>query len=84
MTATRSRARNTSRSTNEVQGKEHIQEYFAVLEARPGWEEKLNGAGVDVVCVEPGAALADRLAEGGRWREAFRDDFAVIFVRRGP
>ena len=76
--------RNWIDDRNEVQGKKHVQDYFAVLEARPGWQEKLDAAGVGIICVETGAGLADRLAEGGRWREAYRDEYAVIFVRRGP
>lgn len=73
--------RNWIDDRNEVQGQEHVQEYFAVLETHPGWEEKLDRAGVDLICVQPAAPLSYRLAEGGRWREAYRDEFAVIFVR---
>jgi hypothetical protein len=73
--------RNWIDDRNEVQGQEHVQEYFAVLETHPGWEEKLDRAGVDLICVQPAAPLSYRLAEGGRWRVAYRDEFAVIFVR---
>jgi hypothetical protein len=67
---------------NEVQGKEHIQDYFAVLKTDPGWEEKLDRAGVELVCVESGAPLTHRLAEKRGWRELYRDRYAVIFSRR--
>ena len=75
--------RNWIDDRNEVQGKQHIQAYFAVLETNPGWQEQLDRAGVDLVCVQPDAPLTYRLAEGGRWRETYRDKFAVIFVRCG-
>jgi hypothetical protein len=66
---------------NEVQRKKHIQDYFAIRDAEPGWEKKLGE--VDLVCIEPGAALAHRLEERrGLWREVYRDDRAVIFERR--
>jgi hypothetical protein len=67
---------------NEVQGKERIEEYFSVLNTDPGWEEKLDRAGVDLICIESGAALTYRLAESRKWRERYRDHYAVIFERR--
>jgi hypothetical protein len=48
---------------NEVQGQEHVQEYFAILDAKPGWQAKLDRDRVELVCVEGGAPLAQRLAE---------------------
>jgi hypothetical protein len=74
--------RNWIDDRNEVQGKEHIQDYFSILQTDPGWDEKLDRAGVALVCVESGAALAYRLAEQPRrWRERYRDRYAVIFER---
>jgi hypothetical protein len=74
--------RNWIDDRNEVQGKERIQEYFEVLKTHPGWEGKLDRAGVDLICIESGAALAYRLAESKAWKERYRDDYAVIFERR--
>ena len=45
---------------------------------------QMDAAGVDLVCVQVAAPLTYRLAEGGRWREVYRDDFAVIFERATP
>jgi hypothetical protein len=74
--------RNWIDDRNEVQGKEHIQDYFAILQTDPGWDEKLERARVALVCVESGAPLAYRLAEQPRrWRELYRDRYAVIFER---
>jgi hypothetical protein len=76
--------RNWIDDRNEVQGKERVQEYFAILKAEPGWEGKLDRAGVELICVESGAALTDRLAASPGWRERYRDDYAVIFERVRP
>ena len=45
--------RNWIDDRNEVQGKEHIQEYFSILETDPGWREKLDRAQVELICVHP-------------------------------
>jgi hypothetical protein len=66
---------------NEVQGKEHIQEHFALRDAEPGWQKKIER--FDLICIESGAALCHRLEEmSGVWKERYRDDIAVIFERR--
>jgi hypothetical protein len=77
--------RNWIDDRNEVQGQGHVEEFFAVLHAEPGWHAKLDRAGVVLVCVEPETALAYRLAESPGWREVHRDGHAVIFERApGP
>jgi hypothetical protein len=73
--------RNWIDDRNEVQGKEHIQDYFAIVETQPGWQEKLDRDGVELVCIQPDAPLTYRLAESPRWKEVYRDDYAVIFER---
>jgi hypothetical protein len=68
---------------NEVQGQEHIQDYFTILDAKPGWEKKLDK--VDLICIEPGANLTTRLRELPHlWHEHDGDKLAVIFERREP
>jgi hypothetical protein len=74
--------RNWIDDRNEVQGKEHIEEYFSILETDPGWGEKLDRAHVQLICVHANAPLTFRLAESSFWRERFRDSWAVIFERR--
>ncbi len=65
---------------NEVQGKDHIEEHFAIRDTKPGWEKALSG--VDLICVESGAALTYRLAERPRdWKVRYDDYYAVIFER---
>jgi hypothetical protein len=76
--------RNWIDDRNEVQGKERIQDYFTILHTRPGWEQKLDHAGIDLVCVESGAELPLHLATNPAWKELYRDDYAVIFERVVP
>ncbi len=67
---------------NEVQGREHIQDYFSILETQPGWSEKLDRADVQLICIQSNAPLTFRLAEQPKkWRELYRDAWAVIFER---
>jgi hypothetical protein len=75
--------RNWIDDRNEVQGRQHVQDYFATLEARDGWRQRLDRDHVDIVCVEPDAPLVGRLVEDGGWRELYRDDYAVILERTG-
>jgi hypothetical protein len=76
--------RNWIDDRNEVQGREHIRDYFSIVETDPGWEGKLDRARVALVCIQPQAPLAFRLAEHPGWREVYRDDFAVLFERVRP
>lgn len=76
--------RNWIDDRNEVQGKEHIQDYFAILETQPGWQAKLDRAQVELICIQANAPLTFRLAESPHWRERYRDPYAVIFERVAP
>jgi hypothetical protein len=67
---------------NEVQGEAHIKEFFAIRDAEPGWEEKLNG--VEVVAVRPATPLAHRLATDAHWRLVYRDEDNAFVFRRIP
>jgi hypothetical protein len=73
--------RNWIDDRNEVQGKEHIEEYFAILGTDPGWKEKLDRAHVELICIQSNAPLTFRLSESSAWRERYRDAWAVIFER---
>jgi hypothetical protein len=73
--------RNWIDDRNEVQGKEHIQAYFSILGTDPGWNEKLDRARVQLICIQANAPLTFRLTESAAWRERYRDAWAVIFER---
>jgi hypothetical protein len=76
---------------NEVQGREHCDEFFRVQQGGPGWLDVLDRQRVELVCIPPGEELAARLTEEAQscrsvcpWREVYRDDYAVIFERDLP
>ncbi len=74
--------RNWIDDRNEVQGREHIEDYFAILRTAPGWHDRLEQRNVELVCIPPNVPLAYRLAEATQtWRELHRDHFAVLFER---
>jgi hypothetical protein len=73
--------RNWIDDRNEVQGQEHVEQYFSILEAEPGWQKKLDQANVSLVCVPPDAPLAYRLGDSPGWRQVYLDRYAVILQR---
>ena len=69
---------------NEIYGKARTEEWRTLSAALPGWREKLDDLGIELVCIEANSGLAYRLAEEPhRWEELYRDDYAVIFRRKG-
>ncbi len=64
---------------NEVQGKDRIERYFAIVAAKPGWEDHLGK--IDWVCINPESALAEKLAADTRWKVRHNDGYAVIYER---
>ncbi len=75
--------RNWIDDRNEVQGHGHVEEYFAIAGAEPGWQQKL--AGIDIVAMHPGAPVTARLIDQpADWRVVYQDDYAVLFERAGP
>jgi hypothetical protein len=67
---------------NEVHGEAHIQEYFSIIDAEAGWQEKLTKYGFALICIPPHKPLAQQIAQRPDWREIHRDPFAVVFQRR--
>ena len=64
---------------NDVHGREHVEQYFSIMGAQPGWHDKLEKHDVSFVCVPPTTPLASRLADRPDWRELYRDEFAVVY-----
>lgn len=70
---------------NEVQGKDRVEEYKTILAARPGWEALMTD--VDLVCVEAGAPLVEKLEAHPDWRKLPRrrdhpeDSLARLYER---
>lgn len=78
------RLKNWIDDRNEAQGRQHIEEYFSILAAKPGWRDKLDRAKVALVCVTPQSPLAMHIANDKGWKSLAGDDFAVLFERVDP
>lgn len=63
-------------------GEALTREYLQILNAEPGWQETLRKYNVQWVIVPPSRPLAKELARSGDWREWFRDETAVVWVRK--
>ncbi len=66
---------------SDFYGRDFLERYVEVADARPGWERVLNEEGVNYVMVRPEQALAQVLRPSARWRVAYADGDAVIFER---
>ena len=62
-------------------GPDLTREYEQTISGRPDWNEVLSIYQIDWVLIEPDTALAQILAQSDIWREASRDDAAIVFVR---
>jgi len=60
---------------------EVLMEYLEIQAGRVGWEETLKEYSVKVVLVEVNSGLAHSLSSNQRWRWAYGDEKAVVFVR---
>lgn len=58
-----------------------LTEYLSVATARPGFEATLTARKVGCVIIEVDSPLDIALKRSSDWREAYRDDMAVIYVR---
>lgn len=66
----------------DVYGDEFIYDYLRVYYGQPGWEEKLETASVRLVLVEVNSGIAYALEDSEAWQPAYRDESAVIFIRK--
>jgi hypothetical protein len=63
-------------------GDAQLDRYHQVAVLAPGWRQVLDQTGVDYVVFDRGSALDDVLAAEPGWRLVYRDETAVIYVRR--
>jgi hypothetical protein len=59
-----------------------LRQYLQIYVADDGWQARLDEYGVRLVIVEPGSVLAKFLRLDATWQEVYRDQMAVVFVRR--
>ncbi len=60
---------------------EFLQEYAQAVFVQPGFETVLDRHQVGFVVIEKDSPLAMLLVQSGHWREAFRDELAVVLTR---
>jgi hypothetical protein len=58
-----------------------LEDYVVVHWIRSGWESVLERYGIGYVVTERAGLLDTKLAGSDGWREAYRDDVAVVYVR---
>jgi len=69
---------------NDVYGSEHLSDYRSIISAAAGWEDKLDGHRIDILCLPLEAALVEYVRRDTRWKEIYADEMAVIFRRKEP
>ena len=57
-----------------------LEDYRAIVSARPGWEDVVARRGVRTILVRPSDAIAVRALERG-WRAVYGDAIAVVLVK---
>jgi hypothetical protein len=65
----------------DVYGDAFIYDYMSIYRGQPGWENKLEEAGIKTVLVESNAPLANVLLLSPGWHIAFSDKSSTIFMR---
>lgn len=68
----------------EVQGDARYGDYLRIRDARPGWETDVARLGLEIIAVDAGWPIVDRLAADPGWESLHRDDHAAIFRRLAP
>jgi len=67
---------------NDFFGEALVRDYLTIVNAQDGWEKKLEQYDVQWVILPPPRALVKELARSEEWREIFRDETAVVFVKK--
>jgi hypothetical protein len=57
-----------------------LEDYRAIISARPGWEDVIDRRGVRTIFVRPTDAIAVRAVERG-WHAIYQDAIAVVLVK---
>lgn len=68
----------------DVHGPEQLAEYRSILNARYGWDDKLEAHGIRLVCLPNDTALIAVLRHDPRWTELYSDDDSSIYRRVDP
>jgi hypothetical protein len=66
----------------DVYGDAFMDEYVLAYQLRGDWRRPLERYGVELVLIESGASLEALLNESAQWTRVYRDELAVVFVRK--
>jgi hypothetical protein len=66
----------------EQDGVRIIDEYFAIDRQQGDWQSTFEKYEIDLVITRPGQALANAIEKDNRFEEAFRDEEAVIYIKK--
>jgi hypothetical protein len=66
----------------EQEGVRIIDEYFKIDRQQKDWQTTFEKYEIDLVVTRPGQALATAMANDARFTEAFKDEKAVIYIKK--
>jgi len=66
---------------NDMYSDSVLDEYSAIRDAGPGWEQIADAYGADALLFPPDFTIAKVAAIGGTWCEAYRDESQVLLLR---
>lgn len=67
----------------EVHGREHLADYYSIVNAEVDWQEKLQKYGITVLCLPADSRLVGHARLTPNWAEDYSDTYVVIFRRAG-
>ncbi|HJP90504.1 MAG TPA: hypothetical protein VJ875_01020 [Pyrinomonadaceae bacterium] len=66
----------------DMYGDEFVREYMNIILGYVDWRGPFDRYGVQIVIIEPKAALATELRKASDWQQVYHDELAVVFARR--
>jgi hypothetical protein len=66
---------------NDMYDQAILEDYDAIKNADPGWEELADSYGVEALLLDPQSTLTRGPAEAAGWCEQFRDETQVLYLR---
>lgn len=59
-----------------------LRDYIAIIYCQPGWEEKLDEQGINLVLIEPQSFIGQMLLNRPGWEMLYQDPLAILFARK--
>jgi hypothetical protein len=63
---------------------EFLLAYLDTAFTRPGWQERLDREGINLIVMEANSQMAHLLQSEPGWALAYDDELAAVFTRAGP